>query len=140
MSRDFVIDASVTLAWCFDDEATPATQQLLENLATASAVVPALWHLEVANALVLSQRRLRLTSARANQFVELISGLPIITDVDSISRSLHAVRELAQHLRLTAYDASYLDVALRPGIPLATKDAELARAARERAVELLRTE
>ncbi len=140
MSRDFVIDASVTLAWCFDDEATPATQQLLENLATASAVVPALWHLEVANALVLSQRRLRLTSARANQFVELISGLPIITDVDSISRSLHAVRELAQHLRLTAYDASYLDVALRHGIPLATKDAELARAARERAVELLRTE
>lgn len=126
---DFVIDASVALAWCFDDEATAATQALLDRFAHEQAEVPSLWHLELANALVLSERKRRITSARTSEFVALITALPIVVDQETSSRALVAVLDLARSERLSAYDASYLELAMRRGVPLATKDSDLAKAA-----------
>jgi predicted nucleic acid-binding protein len=73
----FVIDASVALAWCFDDEATEATRALLDRFEDERAEVPSLWHLELANALAGGERHKRITRARTNEFIALIGGLPI---------------------------------------------------------------
>jgi predicted nucleic acid-binding protein len=135
----FVIDASVALAWCFDDEATEASRALLDRFENEQAAVPSLWHLELANALALGERNKRITPARTSEFVALIVGLPIVVDEQTPNRALSAVLELARSERLSAYDASYLELAMRRGIPLATKDDDLAKAARRAGVMLLPT-
>jgi predicted nucleic acid-binding protein len=135
----FVIDASVALAWCFDDEATEASRALLDRFENEQAAVPSLWHLELANALALGERNRRITPARTSEFVALIVGLPIVVDEQTPNRALSAVLELARSERLSAYDASYLELAMRRGIPLATKDDDLAKAARRAGVMLLPT-
>ena len=135
----FVIDASVALAWCFDDEATESSRALLDRFENEQAAVPSLWHLELANALALGERNRRITPARTSEFVALIVGLPIVVDEQTPNRALSAVLELARSERLSAYDASYLELAMRRGIPLATKDDDLAKAARRAGVMLLPT-
>jgi predicted nucleic acid-binding protein len=135
----FVIDASVALSWCFDDEATAATRALLDRFEDEHAEVPSSWHLELANALVMSERSKRITPARTSEFVALINGLPIVIDEQTPSHALSAVLQLARSERLSAYDASYLELAMRRGIPLATKDRDLERAALRVGVTLLPT-
>ena len=135
----FVIDASVALAWCFDDEATESSRALLDRFENEQAAVPSLWHLELSNALALGERNRRITPARTSEFVALIVGLPIVVDEQTPNRALSAVLELARSERLSAYDASYLELAMRRGIPLATKDDDLAKAARRAGVMLLPT-
>ncbi len=135
----FVIDASVALAWCFDDEATEATRALLDRFENEHAEVPSLWHLELANALVLGERNRRITPARTSEFIALIVGLPIVVDEQTPSHALSAALELARSERLSAYDASYLELAMRHGVPLATKDDALAKAALRVGVTLLPT-
>jgi predicted nucleic acid-binding protein len=135
----FVIDASVALAWCFDDEATEATRALLDRFENEHAEVPSLWHLELANALALGERNRRIMPARTSEFIALIVGLPIVVDEQTPNRALSAVLELARSERLSAYDASYLELAMRRGVPLATKDDALAKAARRVGVMLLPT-
>jgi predicted nucleic acid-binding protein len=135
----FVIDASVALAWCFDDEATESSRALLDRFENEQAAVPSLWHLELANALALGERNRRITPARTSEFIALIVGLPIVVDEQTPNRALCAVLELARSERLSAYDASYLELAMRRGIPLATKDDDLAKAARRAGVMLLPT-
>ena len=135
----FVIDASVALAWCFDDEATESSRALLDRFENEQAAVPSLWHLELANALALGERNRRITPARTSEFIALIVGLPIVVDEQTPNRALSAVLELARSERLSAYDASYLELAMRRGIPLATKDDDLAKAARRAGVMLLPT-
>ena len=103
----FVIDASVALAWCFDDEATPATRALLDRFEDEHAEVPSLWHLELANALSLGERNKRITPARTSEFIALIGGLPIVIDEQTPIHALGTVLELARSERLSAYDASY---------------------------------
>jgi predicted nucleic acid-binding protein len=136
----FVIDASIALAWCFDDEATAATSALLDRFEDEHAEVPSLWHLELANALALSERKGRVTPARTSEFIALIGGLPIVTDELTANLALSIVLNLARSERLSAYDASYLELAMRRGVPLATKDDDLAKAARRVGVALLPTE
>ncbi|HZU89814.1 MAG TPA: type II toxin-antitoxin system VapC family toxin [Stellaceae bacterium] len=133
----FVVDASVALAWCFDDEATPASRALLDRFEREQAEVPSLWHLELANALALSERHRRITAARASEFIDLIDRLPIVADPETPTRALGAVLALARRERLSAYDASYLELAMRRGVPLATKDGPLAQAAQRVGVSLL---
>ena len=133
---DFVVDASVALAWCFDDEATPATRALLDRFEQEQAEVPSLWHLELANALALAERKRRITPARSSEFTALVAALPIVTDAETSTRALNTVLDLARRERLSAYDASYLELAMRRGVPLATTDRELARAARRAGVVL----
>lgn len=126
----FVIDASVTLAWCFEDEATTATETVLDLLADESAIVPALWELEVSNVLLLGERRGRLTESQSARFVALLAQLPILVDTGNVDMA--AVMAAGRQHSLTAYDAAYLVLAEREGVPLATMDTRL-RAAAEKA-------
>jgi predicted nucleic acid-binding protein len=137
--RGFVIDASVALAWCFDDEATAATRALLDRFDREHAEVPSLWHLELANALISAERKRRITAARASEFVALIGGLPIRIDEQTPNQALGTVLDLARSEQLSAYDASYLELAMRRGLPLATRDDDLLRAGQRMGVTLLPT-
>ena len=125
----FVLDASIALAWCFDDEATDETTALLDRMERESAHVPSLWHIEVANVVAISGRKGRLSPARAAEFAALIDALPVLVDEETPGRALREILDLARHERLTAYDAAYLELAMRQGLPLATRDEELRRAA-----------
>ena len=131
----FVLDSSVALSWCFEDEVTEATLRIRERLSTERAVVPSLWLLEVAHVLLLGARRGRLTAEAAAEFADLLVGLPI--DVVEPERDIADLMQLAAEHRLTAYDAAYLQVAAARRLPLATLDATLAGAARSAGVDLL---
>lgn len=125
----FVLDASVAVAWCFDDESTPAAWALLDRLRSAPGHVPALWALEIGNILLGAERRRRITQARAVEFLGILDELDIRADPDLPGRALRDVLSRARERRLTTYDATYLELAMRLGLPLATKDKALARAA-----------
>jgi len=131
----FVVDASVSLAWCFEDEATPQTEAILDRLNDDTALVPALWELEVSNVLLLGERRSRLTEAQSARFVALLGQLPI--HVDSASVDMGAVLATGRRHALTAYDAAYLVLAEREGVSLATLDAKLRDAARAAGVTVV---
>ncbi len=130
----FVLDASVTMAWCFEDEVTPYSEEVLDSLSETTAIVPTLWWLEVANVLLVGERRQRLTQAQSARFTELLTALPIETaqEQDAFAPLLALGRE---H-KLSAYDASYLSLASRLGLPLATSDDKLREAARRIGVPL----
>lgn len=125
--KPFVLDCSLTMAWCFEDEATPYSESVLEALVESEAIVPPIWSLEVANVLLVGERKKRLTPAQSTRFVELLQGLPIALDADF--RPLGDLLGLAREQRLTSYDASYLDLAVRTGLPLASFDGDLLEAA-----------
>jgi predicted nucleic acid-binding protein len=131
----FVVDASVTLAWCFEDEASPQTEAILDLLSDDTAVVPSLWELEVSNVLLLGERHRRLTESQTARFVALLGQLPIL--VDSANVDMEAVLAVGRHHALTAYDAAYLVLAEREGVPLATMDTKLRNAARAVGVQLI---
>jgi predicted nucleic acid-binding protein len=133
----FVLDCSIAVAWCFEDEATPQSDALLDRLRDAGAAVPALWSLEVGNALLQAERRGRIPTARVAAFVDLLAGLPIETESDTPTRALREVLALARAESLTIYDASYLELAARRALPLATRDQALERAAKRLGVPLL---
>ena len=124
----FVLDASIALAWCFADEATPATDALLDRLADEEAAAPALWRLEVANALAVAERRGRLNLAGLTRSVTLLQRLTVSIDGGGSDRAFADLLNLARSERLTVYDAAYLELALRLGVPLASKDKELREA------------
>jgi predicted nucleic acid-binding protein len=124
----FALDCSMTMAWCFEDEATSYSESALEALAEGEAVVPPIWSLEVANVLVVGERKKRLLPAQSLRFVELLQSLPITIDTDV--RPLGEILGLAREQGLSSYDASYLDLAaVRTGLPLASLDGPLLEAA-----------
>jgi predicted nucleic acid-binding protein len=88
----FVLDCSIAVAWCFEDEATPETDALLDRLRDEGAAVPALWSLEVGNALLQAERRGRLSTAKVAAFVNLLAGLPIAIDGDTATRAARSAR------------------------------------------------
>ena len=133
----FVIDASAVLAWCFEDEGGPEADALIEQVAAEGASVPGLWPLEIANGLVMGERRGRISQAESAAFVAMIEELPIVADQATGARALHATMSLAREHELTAYDAAYLELAMRLGVPLATGDRKLRTAARRVGVGLL---
>jgi len=132
-----VLDCSVAVSWCFEDEASPVTDAILERVRDDGALVPALWHLELGNVLIQAERRKRLTTADTATRIELITNLPIATDDETPARALLEVLSLARAEGLTTYDAAYLELALRRGLPLATRDRALVEAARRRRVAAL---
>jgi predicted nucleic acid-binding protein len=123
-----VLDASVTLAWCFEDEGAEALTAL-ERARDGVAHVPALWPLEVANALVVAERRRRLSEAEATRFLDLLAALAIEVEPAPQLAGLASLLALARGHGMSVYDASYLELALRRGLPLATLDTALASAA-----------
>jgi len=133
---NFVLDASVTLAWCFEDEGGDYAVEVLEALRASEAIVASLWPLEVANGLAVAERRGRLDAAACARFMELVLALPIAVDPVSRSLALTGSYGLAKARGLSAYDAAYLDLALRHGIPLATLDERLRVAAATEGVPL----
>jgi predicted nucleic acid-binding protein len=132
----FVLDCSMTMAWCFDDEATPYTNAVRDRLADMRAVVPSLWPLEVANATIVGERRKRLDEARTLRFLAILKGLPIAIDAETSDKAFSEIVHLARAHNLSAYDAAYLELAIRRGLPLATLDGKLKTAARAVGVPL----
>jgi predicted nucleic acid-binding protein len=128
-SETLVIDCSVTMAWYFKDEATPYTNAVRAALATERAAVPALWPLEVANVLLMGERRKRSTQAKATKWLRFLSALPIAVDTQTPALAFDPILDLARSHKLTAYDAAYLELALRLGLPLAARDDALEKAA-----------
>lgn len=126
----FVLDCSVTMAWCFSDENDHYADTVLDRLADAEALVPSLWPLEVANVLLVAERRHRLTEAQATRFVDLIGALPITVDRNTPDYALGSILSLAREHALSSYDAAYLELAMRSGLALATRDATLMKAAK----------
>ena len=122
MSRPIVIDCSVTMAWCFEDECDEYADAALDALAETGGVVPSVWALEVANVLVVAERRGRFKEADSTQFVELLRSLPIAVEETPPDRALRSVPALAREYRLSSYDAAYLELAMRTGTPLASRD------------------
>ena len=133
----FVLDASVTLAWCFADEAFGLADRVLDRLEHEEALAPAIWPLEVANGLRTAERRGRLDLADLAHVRELLTALPVQVESVLLDAALGEVTELARRLDLTAYDAAYLALAARNGLALATVDDRLRRACEEAGVELV---
>ena len=133
----FVVDASVTLAWCFEDESSERADRVRHRLASEDAIVPSIWPLEVANGLRSAERRNRVAAGELPGLRQLLSALPIRVEPISLDAALSDVLEMARALELTAYDAAYLALAVRRGLPLATVDERLRDAAERAGIELL---
>lgn len=133
----FVLDASIALAWCFEDEASDYAESVLSRLQSERAFVPPIWPLEIGNVLLVAERRKRIRRSESARFLNLVSRLPITVEQDAPDRSLKEVIDLGRDLGLSTYDASYLDLAMRMGIPLASLDEKLSEAARECGTPLL---
>ena len=127
----FVLDASVALAWSFRDEQNAYAHRMLRRLEDDPAVVPVVWMLEVANGLLVAERRGRFTAADVAQVYGTLADLPIEWSDLTLDQALGPVLDLARAHGLSAYDAAYLELAMREGLPLATQD-EALRAATQR--------
>lgn len=117
------------MSWCFADEATPYSRAVLAALENTYAIVPALWPFEIGNALVSAERRNRISQQGVAEFLHILAQLPIQIERRETLWLWHATLELARSLRLTAYDAAYLDLARRERLSLATLDEDLVSAA-----------
>ncbi len=133
----FVLDCSVAVAWAFEDEAAPEVDALLDRLKVEGAIVPGLWRLEVVNVLTRAERRGRIAFARVGPFLRLLDRLPISVDAGAEERAFREILALARTENLTAYDAAYLELAMRRSAALATRDRALAEAARRAGLETL---
>jgi predicted nucleic acid-binding protein len=132
-----VLDASVTMAWCFEDESTPPTDELLDRIAERGALVPAHWRLEVASALQAAVRRQRIDAVYRDASLVELGLMPITIDGDTNTYAWSATMRLAERFALTVYDAAYLELAHRHSLPLATLDQELRAAAPSLNIPLL---
>ncbi len=133
----FVVDSSVTLSWCFADEMTEPVLAVQDRLQDDDAVVPAHWSLEVTNVLVLSERRGRITAQDKARLLAFLQSLPLQTDSETADQAFGDIAAMATTHQLTAYDAAYLELAYRLGVPLATLDGKLRTAAATLGISLL---
>ena len=136
MKYDLVIDASVALCWCFPDERSTYADKILGELGEKQAIVPSLWAIELANSLLVGERRKRLTAADIANFLDILKDLPVDTDDESAPRALSDTWSLARRLGLSAYDGCYLELAMREGLPLATLDVQMKKAAKAAGVKI----
>jgi predicted nucleic acid-binding protein len=133
----FVLDSSVALAWLLPDEGSEATDALADRLEHEPVHVPAIWSLEVGNALLMAQRRARIKDDELERFVSALSALPIDFDAAASTSALPAVLAIARRLGVTAYDAAYVELAKRLSLPLASFDAKLRQACAKEGVAVL---
>jgi predicted nucleic acid-binding protein len=126
----FVLDNSIALAWCFEDEQTGHVMNLLDRVTEIGAFAPSLWPLEALNGLLVAERRRRINAQLRRRFADFLRELPVTIDTETADRAWTATVELAERLRLSVYDASYLELAMRRKLPLATLDKELINAAK----------
>jgi predicted nucleic acid-binding protein len=133
----FVVDSSVALTWCFEDERTPATTALLHRAGETGAIAPQHWPLEALNGLMMAERRKRLDAARRQHLAGFLRDLPITLDAETAIQVWTTTQRLAGRFRLTIYDAAYLELAQRRNLPLASLDQELRAAGTALGVPLL---
>jgi predicted nucleic acid-binding protein len=132
-----VLDSSVALAWVLRGERTPKTEALLSRTEEHGAVVTSLWPIEVANVLLTYERKKVMTAAERVTAIGFYAGLPIESDDQTAARAWSTAYDLALAHKLTVYDAGYLELALRSGLPLATLDVDLCHAATKLGVPVL---
>jgi predicted nucleic acid-binding protein len=132
----FVLDCSVSAAWCLRDDTSARADRVLRRLRDDEAVVPPLWAVEMANVLLAAQRRRRIAPADAERAMELVLGLPIVVEPEDRSVMARLHRLGIEH-GIAAYDAAYIDLALRLALPLATLDRDMAKAARKSGLAVL---
>ena len=128
-TKNFVLDGSVTMVWGFEDEADEYAEAILERMPDLQAHVPSLWPLEVANALLVGERRRRITSAETARFLAILGAFPITVDDQTVAHGWSDTMHLARADNLSSYDAAYLELAIRLGLPLAALDGKLKTAA-----------
>lgn len=126
----FVLDASMTIAWYFEDVRNAQTEALLDRVTTNGAIVPTLWKIEVANGLQMAMQRKRIDRGYRDQAIEQLASLPIEIDSETALHVWASTLELADRHALTVYDAIYLELAIRRQLPLASLDKELIEAGR----------
>jgi predicted nucleic acid-binding protein len=124
-----VVDASLAIAWYFDDESTEATEGVLDRVTESGAVVPGLWRIEVANAFQMAVWRKRIDAAYRDASLGELALMPITVDDETNSYAWTTTLRLAERFSLTLYDAAYLELAQRRSLPLATLDRDLRAAA-----------
>ena len=134
-----VVDASVALAWCFPDEASEYADGVLVALEGRTVIVPTVWALEITNGMLVAERRKRVKPLDVRRFVDLLGGLTIIEHSQTVADTVSNVLPLAQEYDLSAYDAAYLDVAVRQGASLATLDSALQKAGRSVGVKIFKS-
>lgn len=137
---NFVLDASVAMSWLLGDGvATPRgyAMGVLEAMKSEDnrAIVPVVWNLEVANVIAKAEQKGLLVEAQSEAFLEMLSGLDIDVDSDTVATALSDTLQIARRYRLSAYDASYMELSLRAGMPLATLDQDLNKAARRAGIK-----
>jgi len=137
MDKRFVVDNSVVMAWCFEDEISSYAESVLDSLENTTAIVPSIWPLEVGNILLVAERKKRLNTTASNKFLELLSELPIIVDQEPPERMIREIFLLARKYKLSTYDASYLDLAIKRELPIATLDGRLLEAAKKNHVKIV---
>lgn len=123
-----VLDASIAAAWVFQDEQTPKALEILDLIANDGAIIPPLWHDELAHVLMVGYRRGRLTQDQVAIFLNAVAALPLKT-ADTVSVMKHGLWQKKESWGLSGYDAAYLHLALQRNIPLATLDQKLAATA-----------
>jgi len=122
MMNSFVVDNSVVMSWCFNDEANKYGDAVLDRLAESTAIVPPIWPLEVVNVLLVAERRNRLKQVDSVRFITLLSQLPIVVEHEGPERKMKDLLSLGRANNLSSYDAAYLDLAMRNDCPIATLD------------------
>ncbi len=132
----FVLDGSVAIAWLFQDEKDAYADALIAKLPHVVMLVPRLWHLEVANVLLMGERRRRNNQSDTTNWLRFLSGLPVRVDALTEASAWSTTIDLARQHGLSAYDAAYLELALREGVALASLDSQLKAAAKSLGVPL----
>ena len=137
MVEHFVVDNSVVISCCFRDETNNYADTVLDRLTEAAAAVPSIWPLEVVNVLLVAERQKRLSESESIRFITLLSQLPIVVEYERPEMMMKELLALARANNLSSYDASYLDLAMRKGLPIATLDNKLIKAAERIDVPIL---
>jgi predicted nucleic acid-binding protein len=130
MIESFVVHNSIVMSCCFMDETSAYADGVLQSLFEATAFVPATWSFEVGIALIVAERKKRLSEADSARFLTLLSQLPIVVEQDRTERAMNELLALARTTGLSSHDAAYLDLSMRKGLPLATLDSRLTEAAK----------
>jgi len=138
MMNSFVVDNSVVMSWCFNDEANKYGDAVLDRLAESTALVPPIWPLEVVNVLLVAERRNRLKQVDSVRFITLLTQLPIVVELEGPERKMKDLLALGRANNLSSYDTAYLDLAMRNDCPIATLDKKLIEAAKTVDVTILK--
>lgn len=133
----FVLDCSVAMAWCFEDESNMHSDKILKSLKDTKAIVPMLWPLEIMNVLHIAERKKRISLEQSEIFIDFLNNLPIERELILSEKINKRILEISRKYAITAYDAAYLEIAIRKHVPLASFDKNLCNAAKLAHVQVL---